>query len=1159
MKQRSFNGTGIVEKTGDSEPRGSSGFPSGPVPKPFSYGTPLEVAYQAKGKLDMTGGVLHVQMMKVSFLCHGLTFAAILALAPGAVSQTAARVQGATTAPPALHMLVPGFTVRTLPVDLTNLVNLQYRHDGVLVALGYNGNIWLVRDSNGDGLEDQASLFWEGKGKITAPIGMDLAPLGTPHGNAVFFACKGKVMMVTDRDGDGRAEEERVLAEGWPQARAGVDTASVCYDPKDGAIYFGLGVRWYDNAYEIGPDGKAANDLTSERGAILRISPDFKSREKLCTGVRWPIGLRFNGAGDLFCTDQEGATWLPNGNPFDELLLIEKGKHYGFPPHHPKHLPNVIDEPSVFDYGPQHQSTCGLRFNDPVDGGKAFGPAWWGGDALVAGESRGKIYRTKLVKSAAGYVAHNEIIAALNQLTIDVTLSPRGTLLVATHSGAPDWGTGPEGKGLIFEIAAVAEPVPQPVLTWSEAPGVFRVSWDRAPAPEAARAMPAGAGITRGLYVRAGDRHETMWPGYEVVKRQHMEAVTPVPVLGSSWSADGRTLELRVPPQMAPEHFNLTLAGPLAADLHAELTGVETAWKGDDGAAWQGWTPHLDSQVSRELTNHSSPHTELHRHLARPGELTLRTRLDLWKMLRPAVQPGASLDHEPAPEEVTIALTSPDTPFTVKRGFGNDAKAIASSPGQVTHDVFLTVNPKEREWLDLVVNCRTTSGTAPNLRLSWHTRQDSHPRAMPLSRFFLPWARPEASSSALALAPRPEIQGGDWARGREIFLSERALCSKCHAVRGTGGKMGPDLSNLVSRDYASTLRDIHDPSAVMNPDYLTHQVVLKDGREITAVPRAEGDDSVVLGIGAGAELRVAKANIVSSRAIKSSLMPAKLNEALGPQDFRDLMAFLLTDPPLMGVYAPGTRPPPRTPAEVRDVLAGAPERSIALRPLKVLLISGPKDHGPGEHDYPRWRETWGRLFTLAEKTELSLAFDWPTPAQWASADAVMFFRKGDWSAERAKDLDAFLTRGGGAVFIHWAVEGGAQAPALAARIGFASNSALTKYRHGPIGLVFDPALQHPIARNLQQVSFIDETYWNLIPSADSAPKALAAAVEDGASHPQCWITEPATGGRIFVTLGGHYSWTFDDPVFRTLVLRGLAWSAKEPVDRFNNLVSAGLE
>jgi type 1 glutamine amidotransferase len=48
-------------------------------------------------------------------------------------------------------------------------------------------------------------------------------------------------------------------------------------------------------------------------------------------------------------------------------------------------------------------------------------------------------------------------------------------------------------------------------------------------------------------------------------------------------------------------------------------------------------------------------------------------------------------------------------------------------------------------------------------------------------------------------------------------------------------------------------------------------------------------------------------------------------------------------------------------------------------------------------------------------------------------------------------------------------------------------------------------------------------------------------------------------GRMFVSIPGHYSWTFDDPLFRVLLLRGIAWSAKEPVDRFNNLIEAGIE
>jgi type 1 glutamine amidotransferase len=44
---------------------------------------------------------------------------------------------------------------------------------------------------------------------------------------------------------------------------------------------------------------------------------------------------------------------------------------------------------------------------------------------------------------------------------------------------------------------------------------------------------------------------------------------------------------------------------------------------------------------------------------------------------------------------------------------------------------------------------------------------------------------------------------------------------------------------------------------------------------------------------------------------------------------------------------------------------------------------------------------------------------------------------------------------------------------------------------------------------------------------------------------------------VFVSIPGHYSWTFDDPLFRLLLLRGIAWSAGESVDRFNALALPG--
>src|SRR5260370_30910260 len=80
--------------------------------------------------------------------------------------------------PPPVQMLLPGFTVREIPVKLPNINNVRYRHDGKLVALGYNGNVYLLSDSDGDGLEDKVQLFWENKTGMRGPIGILLTPKG---------------------------------------------------------------------------------------------------------------------------------------------------------------------------------------------------------------------------------------------------------------------------------------------------------------------------------------------------------------------------------------------------------------------------------------------------------------------------------------------------------------------------------------------------------------------------------------------------------------------------------------------------------------------------------------------------------------------------------------------------------------------------------------------------------------------------------------------------------------------------------------------------------------------------------------------------------------------------------------------------------------------
>jgi len=39
---------------------------------------------------------------------------------------------------------------------------------------------------------------------------------------------------------------------------------------------------------------------------------------------------------------------------------------------------------------------------------------------------------------------------------------------------------------------------------------------------------------------------------------------------------------------------------------------------------------------------------------------------------------------------------------------------------------------------------------------------------------------------------------------------------------------------------------------------------------------------------------------------------------------------------------------------------------------------------------------------------------------------------------------------------------------------------------------------------------------------------------------------------------GHYNWSFNDPLFRLLLLRGMAWAAGDEAQRFDTLATDGV-
>ncbi len=547
---------------------------------------------------------------------------------------------------------------------------------------------------------------------------------------------------------------------------------ALAYGP-DGAWYLTMGNAAHDNPYwqesfkkGESPSGSARYSTDKRRGCLLRIGPDGKV-EQWASGLRYVMSLQFNAEGDLFGTDQEGATWCPNGNPFDELLHLQKGRHYGFPPRHPQFLPDVIDEPSVWDYRPQHQSTCGFRFNTPMNGRGRFGPEFWEDDAIVTGEARGKLWRTALAKTAAGYVAQSRPIANLGLLVVDCAISPQGDLVVCCHTGKPDWGNGPNGDGRIFKITYSDPDTPQPVLAWAAGETESVILFDRPLNEESWRDVASSMKIVFGRYVGAGDAAETIRPGYKVVQMQQRQPRRDLAIRNAAIGDDRRTIVISTPERTQSLDYAIQIAQSdrvkAGLDLEFNLTGLAVDWFGKNSVSWHGWLPHPDVIASKRFTRSSSLHDVLWRQLDTPGTLEMRGQLDLFNMLQPATQPGSELDYTPTPETVTLVFRS-DGRLTME---ASGAKIDRVSDFE-SHCTF--ANIEENHWIPFAISLATP---ASRLDVSFYTDRDSRPRSPGIRRFLMPFAT--LGSDDHLERQTPELAGGIGTMGANSSMAKRLV------------------------------------------------------------------------------------------------------------------------------------------------------------------------------------------------------------------------------------------------------------------------------------------------------------------------------------------------------------------------------------------------
>ncbi|MEE3370206.1 MAG: HEAT repeat domain-containing protein [Planctomycetota bacterium] len=159
--------------------------------------------------------------------------------------------------------------------------------------------------------------------------------------------------------------------------------------------------------------------------------------------------------------------------------------------------------------------------------------------------------------------------------------------------------------------------------------------------------------------------------------------------------------------------------------------------------------------------------------------------------------------------------------------------------------------------------------------------QDINPQRLALSRS--PLLR------AYALANR-----GDAARGKQLFFNTgKVRCSRCHAVAGRGGQVGPDLAGFAAQfNRAETIDSILAPSRRLANGYISVILATDSGQVLTGLVRNESDVSLELVDGEGRAVRLATEEIEIRRPSQKSLMPDGLVDHLSDTEFSDLVEFV---------------------------------------------------------------------------------------------------------------------------------------------------------------------------------------------------------------------------------------------------------------------------
>lgn len=240
-----------------------------------------------------------------------LSLVLLACILPGAAW---AQVAGGIPLDPTQLIVPPGFQISVYAQMPSTPRNIVFTPSGtLLVALMFDGKIAAVTP------DGRISTFVDG---LYNPTGMAML------GNDLYVAEMTQVRVYRNLD----PAQSQIVIPNLPNGDH--FTRTIIFGP-DGKLYLG-----------IGSDCNLCIEMTPRRAEIMRFNPDGSGEQVVATGLRNPVGLRFNpNTKQLWSTDVQ-FDHMGDDLPPEKLEIIRLGGNYGWPYCYGERIPNPMFPPT---------------------------------------------------------------------------------------------------------------------------------------------------------------------------------------------------------------------------------------------------------------------------------------------------------------------------------------------------------------------------------------------------------------------------------------------------------------------------------------------------------------------------------------------------------------------------------------------------------------------------------------------------------------------------------------------------------------------------------------------------------------------------------------------------------------------------------------------